>query len=391
MKAPLAVLYWLTLLLGASNAQDGNCFFSADLAPSETYYIYNAEYPSSYRGRKSCLWTMRSAYNIQMNCSLQMPWSLNCLEDQLVVEVSSSAKHRYCGEGTFSIESGGPTMSVQFQSSIWSPGGKFLCSVTALKPPQDNENCRCGWKNPSRIVGGTETGVNEYPMMCALVDLELSAPFCGCTIIYNKYVVTAGHCLYNRNITNIIILVGDHDYEIGSDTNASAIYGIQRTLPHPNYDAENNINDIALIQVKGEIKFNDRVGPACLPFQHSPDTFGGDRVTALGWGATEFGGAPSTTLQQVQMSVMTNLQCKKNYPKVSVDQLCTYEKDKDSCAMDSGGPILWENPTSHNVVLVGVINYGVGCALKGSVNARVGAYVDWIAEATSDANYCIIE
>lgn len=391
MKAPLAVLCWLTLLLGASDAQDGTCLFSADLAPSETYYIYNAQYPSSYSRQQSCVWTMRSEYNIQMNCSLQMPWSLDCLEDQLVVQVSSSEKHRYCGEGTFSIESGGPNMVVQFQSSFWSQGGKFLCSATALKKPQENENCQCGWKNPSRIVGGTETGVNEYPMMCALVDFSTKKPYCGCTIIYNKYMVTAAHCVNRRNTTEIGVLIGDHDYSVGNDTNASRIFGVLNTLIHPNYVEQKNLNDIALIEVRGEIQYNDRVGPACLPFQHSQDSFGGDRVTALGWGATEFGGEGTTTLQQVQMSVLTNLQCKKNYPKVSIDQICTYEKDKDTCAMDSGGPILWENPTSHNLVLAGVINYGVGCALLGSVNSRVGAYVDWITQSTPDANYCIIE
>lgn len=50
--------------------------------------------------------------------------------------------------------------------------------------------------------------------------------------------------------------------------------------------------------------------------------------------------------------------------------------------MDSGGPVLWQNPTTENLVLVGVINYGIGCAVVGSVNARVGAYIDWITSVT---------
>lgn len=390
MKGPLAVLCWLTLLLGASNAQDKDCLYSANLAPSDTYYLYNAEYPYNYGGQKSCLWTMRSEYSIQLNCSLEMPWSVSCLGDQLVVELSSSEQHRYCGKGSFSINSGGQTMSVQLQSTYFSQGGRFLCSATAVEP-KGNEDCQCGWKNPSRIVGGTETGVNEYPMMCALVDLSVKELFCGCTIIYNTYVITAGHCLFQRNISEIGVLVGEHDYSTGNDTDATMIYGVESNITHPNYSPQTQMNDISILKLKGKIQYNDKVGPACLPFQHSPDTFGGDRVKALGWGATEFGGAVSTTLQQVQMSVMTNLQCKKNYPQVSVDQLCTFEKGKDSCAVDSGGPILWENPTSHNVVLVGVINYGVGCALQGSVNARVGAYVDWIVQSTPDADYCVIE
>lgn len=64
-------------------------------------------------------------------------------------------------------------------------------------------------------MGGTETGVNEYPMMCALVDLTTSRPYCGCTIIEKTYVLSAAHCFGRRNITNIGVLVGDHDYTTG--------------------------------------------------------------------------------------------------------------------------------------------------------------------------------
>lgn len=50
--------------------------------------------------------------------------------------------------------------------------------------------------------------------------------------------------------------------------------------------------------------------------------------------------------------------------------------------MDSGGPVLWQNPTSKNILLTGIISYGIGCAVVGSVNTRVGAYVDWITSVT---------
>lgn len=55
--------------------------------------------------------------------------------------------------------------------------------------------------------------------------------------------------------------------------------------------------------------------------------------------------------------------------------------------MDSGGPILWENPTTHNLVLVGIISYGVGCASKvPAVAMRIGAYIDWILSETPGKN-----
>lgn len=50
---------------------------------------------------------------------------------------------------------------------------------------------------------------------------------------------------------------------------------------------------------------------------------------------------------------------------------------------DSGGPILWKNPTSKRLIHVGIISFGKSCAgfLPG-VNIRVGSFIDWIIEVT---------
>jgi len=52
---------------------------------------------------------------------------------------------------------------------------------------------------------------------------------------------------------------------------------------------------------------------------------------------------------------------------------------------DSGGPVLWQNPTTKREVLVGIISYGTACAQneKPAINTRVGNYIKWILETTS--------
>ncbi|XP_033327016.2 venom serine protease 34 [Megalopta genalis] len=393
MKAlPLAVLFWLAaLLLGTSNAQfNDDCIYYQDLAPSENYYIYNPQYPNGYVGLQSCLFTMQSDYMVDINCTLEMPWSLNCIEDKLIIGLSDTIQYSYCGSGTVALRSKGQRLTVEFKSPAWSRGGRFLCQVMATVAAKD-ENCTCGWKNPTRIVGGTETGVNEFPMMAALVDFNTKMPFCGGTIIDNNYLLTAAHCTLHRNITEYGVLIGDHDYTTGAETNSSKVYGIKRVIVHPNYSSSLKINDVAILGLKGTIQYTQKVGPACLPFEHSDDSFGGDHVQAIGWGSKEYGEGPSTTLQKVTLSVETNLECRKVYQDVTKNQICTYGNGKDACGMDSGGPILWENPTSHNMLLIGVINYGINCAVTSGVNLRVGAYVEWIVASTPDANYCVIE
>ncbi|XP_031845098.1 venom serine protease 34 [Nomia melanderi] len=391
MKGLFLALCWLTLLLGLSHAADPGCTYYQQLAPSNVYYIYNPNYPYSYSRGQSCLWTMKSDYKINVTCEVVLPQSFDCLADRLLVQTGDGQKHKYCGNGKFSLLSDGPDLSVELIAPFYTTGGRFLCEARAVKRPYDSENCECGRRNPSRIVGGTDAGVNEFPMMCALVNVQTYEPFCGCSIIHNKYVLTASHCIGKKNTSDILILVGEHDYKNGTETPFAAIYGIGKIIIHPDYNAKTRMNDITVLRLISDIKYNQAVGPVCLPFQHSPDTFGGDLVELLGWGAVEYAGEPSTTLQKVTLSVQTNLQCQKNYPGVSVNQLCTYAPDKDSCAMDSGGPVLWQNPTTENLVLTGIISYGIGCAVVGSVNTRVGAYIDWITSVTPDATYCVVE
>lgn len=64
-------------------------------------------------------------------------------------------------------------------------------------------------------MGGTTTGVNEFPMMAGLVD-RTQRIFCGSTIINNRQVLTAAHCVPSTvSPLNLGILVGDHDLERG--------------------------------------------------------------------------------------------------------------------------------------------------------------------------------
>ncbi|CAK9795048.1 Venom serine protease 34 [Anthophora quadrimaculata] len=390
-KATLLLLCWLVSLTEFSDAVDAGCNYYQDLTAGTTYFVYNPEYPKTYNGPRSCMWTMASDYRVNLTCTTQLPWSVNCFQDQISVQINSTTTHRYCGNGQFTIVSDANSMVVVLQVPVWSSGGRFLCEARAVPRPQDTENCRCGWKNPTRIVGGTDTGVNEFPMMAGVVDSINRNVFCGCTIVSIRYVVTAGHCIQGKNVNQLGVLVGDHDLSTGADTNATVLHRVIKAIIHPNYVQAGGMNDIAMLKTENTILFGNQVGPACLPFQHSPDTFGGSFVNLLGWGSTDFGGAPSDTLQKVTLSVLTHLQCSRFYGNVTADQICTYADGKDSCQMDSGGPVLWENPTTRRLVLIGIISLGRGCGVYGGVNVRVGAYVDWIVSVASDSTFCIIE
>lgn len=84
----------------------------------------------------------------------------------------------HCGKGNFEVDSIDSTVVVGLIVPFTTQGGRFTCNLSAVQ-----RSCSCGArKRASRIVGGTETLVNEFPMMVGLIDLSTSKVYCGGTI-----------------------------------------------------------------------------------------------------------------------------------------------------------------------------------------------------------------
>nr|XP_022906487.1 venom serine protease-like [Onthophagus taurus] len=388
----------ITTLVGAQN-----CIYDQELSPGQIYYVYNPEYPSKYAPGTNCRWYARSPIGTQIYLSCEeviIPASQNCYNDRLLVSLTGNTQftdaQAFCGNGTLSLISQSNLLSIALIASYYSTGGRIMCSVTTIPSTttttQRPDSCDCGWKHEKRIVGGVETGINEFPYMAALYHRTRQLIFCGATIISNKYVITAAHCLTTSETSNLIILVGDHDPSTGVDTDAAAIYTIRDYKIHANFDAGTRKNDIAIVESTTKIAFSEKVGPACLPFKYSNRDFSGQYVTLLGWGQVEYSGPTSDVLQKVDVQVMALPDCRRNYTSVTIydTEMCTYTPMKDACQFDSGGPVLWEDYDTRRLHLVGVISYGDGCAGNtASVNTRVTSYIQWIVETTQDAQYCI--
>jgi hypothetical protein len=83
----------------------------------------------------------------------------------------------YCGSGNPPVATSiGNEMVVTLNNGGYAPGS-FTCTFTAV-----TTNCDCGWSVNTKIVGGSNTGVNEIVSHAGLVNTATKEIYCGAII-----------------------------------------------------------------------------------------------------------------------------------------------------------------------------------------------------------------
>ena len=184
-----------------------------------------------------------------------------------------------------------------------------------------------------RIVGGGPSEPGAYPFFAIRKQFFIS---CGATLIHPDILLTAGHCY--RQWTGYDVCIGGTTDDC---SDARHVIAVAQEYIHPDFYADNENkprNDIMLIKLAAPA-----TDTALAPFNTDPAaqrTSPGSKVTAIGFGATEY----STDLiflpdklQQVEMQVNSDLICSILYAG-SVDgrtMLCAGGVEGDTCQGDS--------------------------------------------------------
>ncbi|VEN49901.1 unnamed protein product [Callosobruchus maculatus] len=238
------------------------------------------------------------------------------------------------------------------------------------------------------IVGGVQSGEKEFPHMAALGygNGEEKQWLCGGSLISEKFVLTAAHCLTSKELGDVqVIRLGTTTLQ--TETLESMDYRVLRKIPHPLYATGQQYNDIALIELDQTVKFTEYILPICLD---DGNGYTGIKLIATGWGRLQATGSVSKELRKVDLDYFPHEICQQKYSKVSkqdlplgIDwqtQICAGSETevKDSCQGDSGGP-LQEKIFGRNY-LVGITSFGIGCGTPGipGVYTKVSYYIPWI-------------
>ncbi|KAL4779899.1 trypsin-like cysteine/serine peptidase domain-containing protein [Aspergillus varians] len=225
------------------------------------------------------------------------------------------------------------------------------------------------------IVGGSEGRIEDFPYQIGL--LSRGSLICGGSIISKNYVVTAGHCTAGASASSLSIRAGS-----SSSSSGGTVVKVSSITVHPDYDEDTVDNDISILTLAEDLTFGDTIAAVDLPTSSSLPTTG-TVGTASGWGALEEGGGVSSTLQYVDVPVVSKSQCTSDYSGFNVitaSMFCAGEEQggKDGCQGDSGGPFVADG------VLIGITSWGNGCARAGypGVYSSPAYFRDFIESVT---------
>ncbi|XP_035730813.1 proclotting enzyme-like [Vespa mandarinia] len=268
----------------------------------------------------------------------------------------------------------------------WWPGAPTIS--TTNKPSSTTSSpidlSQCGAKNGNqdqeRIVGGQNADPGEWPWISALFNA--GRQFCGGSLIDDKHVLTAAHCVVNMNswdVARLTVRLGDYNIKTNSEIR-HVERRVKRVVRHRGFNSRTLYNDVAILTLSEPVEFTEQIRPICLP--SGSKLYVGMTATVIGWGSLRESGPQPAILQEVSIPVWSNSECKFKYgsaaPGGIVDSfLCAGRAAMDSCSGDSGGPLMVNDG---RWTQVGIVSWGIGCG-KGQypgVYTRVTHFLPWI-------------
>lgn len=256
------------------------------------------------------------------------------------------------------------------------------------------------------ILSGGELPREFQPWMVAISlyiigDKDIK---CGGSLINERWVVTAAHCVTISSTTDTYSLdkfsvyLGKLYRNDDRDDQIVQTFEVADLYVHEDYDPKKKLNDIALVYLSRDAVINKFVRPICLsPNKEALKTHlrSGLKGYVSGWGLTE-SSINAERLLTAKVNVFKDSECLKALRTVDYNRnendlaamFCAgtlgvlYGKNtsqiSDASKYDSGGGLVFQSCETYEPTwyLEGIVSWGVKDGI--GVYVRVSAYTDWI-------------
>jgi len=273
-----------------------------------------------------------------------------------------------------------PTRRAKISIKIPSPT-KLLAAREGAKTPAPKAKAPGA---PTRVVGGTEAVQNSHPW---IVRLGMCGYLCGGTIINERFILTAAHCVFDETGTIMdtscmTVYAGDHD-AAEPDLNEQQL-AVKAVYAHDDYNPSvSSANDIAILELRVGVIFTDgekSIKPACLPEPGFVLPEQNTNVYIAGWGVTD-DKSTARYLQEGKVDYIPDAECKTMWGILDAKtMLCAGKRGGkiDTCQGDSGGPLIYAKGST--ALLVGVVSFGAECGAPNAPGVYVDVvnFLDWI-------------
>jgi secreted trypsin-like serine protease len=269
-----------------------------------------------------------------------------------------------------------------------------------------SEYSSAGWQD--KIIRGDRALIKQFPWIATIASAKpersADAHLCGAVIIGPKWLLTAGHCVWDCKGSEQQIVAyagGDFygDVSAGLGTSLNGPIPISHVFVNESFRGESvegigtiPRNDIALVELAESLNFSETVKSASLAEQSqlSEAVKNGALAKVAGFGRKSAYGNAMRSMQQMDARIYDNKLCNlptvMNGALIDKEMICVGDADSNdrACKGDSGGGLV--GPTDGNPTVFGIVSWKRDCDIGQGLGAytNVANYTSWISEVMSD-------